>query len=137
MPRLIFPLFFLLAGCVSLDDVVGGIANTPEWFQQRRVEIRGEGYPDLRDVPDETNVRAIGKRLQATEALTRKEVAAFLADPRNEAAGITSEEISQTAAQLRSLLPVSEAGEYDGLLSSAEIEQLRARLKVPPVNKKQ
>jgi len=51
MLRLIIPLSLLLGGCASLDDVIGGIANTPEWFQERRVEIRGEGYPDIEAVP--------------------------------------------------------------------------------------
>ena len=41
----------LLGGCASLDNVVGGISNTPEWFQERRVQIRGEGYPKFSDVP--------------------------------------------------------------------------------------
>jgi hypothetical protein len=135
MTRLIFPLFFLLAGCASLDDVVGGIANTPEWFQERRVEIRGEGYPDLLDVPDEADVLDIGARLRSTENVTRNELSAFLADPRNEPATVTQEEISQTSANFRDQLP-SNPVTSEELLGEAEIKALREWLRVPPVKKR-
>ena len=134
MARLIFPLFLLLAGCASLDDVVGGIANTPDWFQERRVEIRGEGYPDLSEVPSETNVLEVGNRLRATEKATRAELDAFLQDPRNEPVNLTSEEIAQRGAQLRDVFRAAPKGD-DEFLSEAEIKALRTQLRVPPVNK--
>ncbi len=134
MARLIFPLFFLLAGCVSLDDVVGGIANTPDWFQERRVEIRGEGYPDLSEVPSDTNVREVGRRLLATEKATRAELDAFLQDPRNEPVNVTSEEIAERGAQLREAFLAAPKGN-DELLTEAEIKALHEQLRVPPVNK--
>lgn len=134
MLRLIFPLLLLLGGCASLDDVVGGIANTPEWFQERRVEIRGEGYPDLTEVPDGRSIGAIGARLQATEALARQDLEAFLTDPRTLPANTTREDIEQEAARLRALLPDLPLAS-DELLSEAEISAMRAKLRVPPVNK--
>ena len=134
MARLIFPLFLLLGGCASLDDVVGGIANTPDWFQERRVEIRGEGYPDLSDVPSETNVLEVGNRLRATEKATRAELDAFLLDPRNQPVNLTSEEIAQRRAELRDAFLAAPKGN-DEFLSEAEIKALRTQLRVPPVNK--
>lgn len=134
MARLIFPLFLLLGGCASLDDVVGGIANTPDWFQERRVEIRGEGYPDLSDVPSETNVLEVGNRLRATEKATRAELDAFLLDPRNQPVNLTSEEIAQRRAELRDAFLAAPKGN-DELLTEAEIKALHEQLRVPPVNK--
>lgn len=134
MLRLIFPLLFLLGGCASLDDVVGGIANTPEWFQERRVEIRGEGYPDLTEVPDGRSIGEIGERLQATETLARQDLETFLSDPRALPASVTSEEIEQVATRLRAELP-DLSPISDEMLSEADISAMRARLRVPPVNK--
>ena len=42
----------LLAGCSgSFAKVRTAIDQAPEWYDARRVEIRGEGYPEIIDVP--------------------------------------------------------------------------------------
>lgn len=46
--------FILLAlgGCASQVNAVRSAADeAPAWFQERREEIRGEDYPDIRTVP--------------------------------------------------------------------------------------
>ena len=134
MLRLIFPLFLLLGGCVSLDEVVGGIANTPEWFQERRVEIRGEGYPDINDVPEQENAAALRNTLASAKTGTLQELEAFLNDPRVEAASVTAEEITERAAELNRQLPVLEE-KGDALLTASEIAALRAQVRPPPINK--
>ena len=134
MLRLIFPLCFVLGGCVSLDDVVGGIANTPEWFQERRVEIRGEGYPDFADVPAETDAREIRKSLEITKSAALAELEAFTTSPRLEPANATSDDINQLSAKLKSEFP--DLGDLNSdLLTPAEIQALQAKMRPPPINK--
>ncbi len=50
---ILFGLCFLGAGCVSnvKNQVVSAVEKAPEWFENRRDEVVGQGYPDLRDVP--------------------------------------------------------------------------------------
>jgi len=136
MLRLIFPSCLLLGGCVSLDNVVGGIANTPEWFQERRVEIRGEGYPDFGDVPEQPDIKAVNRNLQAFETVARQDMEAFLNDPRNETATVSPEDISQLADSLRISIP-SQLEQIDPLLNDLEISALLGRVRPPPVNKPQ
>lgn len=133
MLRLIFPLCFVLSGCASLDDVVGGIANTPEWFQERRVEIRGDGYPDFADVPTESDSRAIWQSLENTKSVVLAELEAFLSSSRIEPANVTTDDMSQLAAKLNGEIP--DLNEIDNiLLKPAEIEALQAQMQPPPIN---
>ena len=132
MLRLIFPLLLLLSGCASLDDVIGGIANTPEWFQERRVEIRGEGYPDINSVPVLTDNGSLQAKIQLTEAVTRSEVLAFTSDPRNALSPVTEDDISQLADSLQAAMP-AEVAQIDALLTDADIEALRRRVRPPAI----
>lgn len=134
MSRLIIPLLLLVSGCASLDDMVDGIANTPEWFQERRVEIRGDGYPQFDDIPAPINVKDVQTRLAATETVTRGDLQAFLSDPRISPASLSQADISQTALEMQSDLP-RVIPDADPLLSRQDIADLRARLRPPPIQK--
>ena len=113
-----------LGGCVSIDEVVGGIANTPEWFQKRRVEIRGEGYPDLNSVPVAAPIKASRDRL----ALSAEEAAAARATlfdhPRAAGAHLTLADMQAIAAELQAQLPVTEP-KPEGFFAEGELEALR------------
>lgn len=132
MRQLIIPLVFLLGGCVSLDDVVGGIANTPDWFQEKRVEIRGEGYPSFRDVPAATDAQADDLRLRSEEEATRALLSSFLSDERAQPAEITTADIDKRADDLSKLL-VLEGGPNDRILTPAEIQALSDSVIPPPI----
>ena len=42
----------LAAGCASqADQMRESLAGTPEWFETRRAEIGGDGYPDINSAP--------------------------------------------------------------------------------------
>lgn len=44
-----------LGACASsMGAVRSAVDEAPEWFKERRVEIRGENYPDIRTVPQIT-----------------------------------------------------------------------------------
>lgn len=53
----------LLSGCTSLDSVMSGISNTPDWFTERRSEIRGDKYPVFSEVPDLMKVQNLQNKI--------------------------------------------------------------------------
>jgi len=116
-----------LGGCASLDDVVGGIANTPDWFQKRRVEIRGEGYPDLNAVPVAAPIKASRDRLSlgADEAAIAR--ATLFGHPRAEGAHLTHADMRAIAAELRPQVPMIEP-KPEGFFSEGELADLRAQV---------
>lgn len=116
-----------MGGCVSLDNVVGGIANTPEWFQERRVEIRGEGYPDLNTVPVTAPISDSRNRLElsTTEAASARQT--LFGSPRSALADITLAEMQSIAADLRPQLPQI-TPRPEGFMTESEIAALRAQV---------
>lgn len=134
MLRLIIPLSLLLGGCASLDDVIGGIANTPEWFQERRVEIRGEGYPDIEAVPVLTDSDSVQENLLLTEKNTRNSVAAFYSNPRNAVSDVTEADMVNLADSYRAFMP-EHVEQIDLLLTEAEILALREKVRPPAIKK--
>jgi hypothetical protein len=87
----------LLAGCASIVERTQG---APEWFDAKAREVRGEGYPKLREVPtarppspqaEETQKRADTLKVEfksAEDAAAAEPIA-------------TPDEIRARAAQLR------------------------------------
>ena len=45
------PLLLASACTSSFSKVRGAINDAPEWYGARRTEIRGEGYPQIADIP--------------------------------------------------------------------------------------
>lgn len=128
----ILPCILLLGGCASLDNVVGGISNTPDWFQQRRVQIRGEGYPKFKDVPAEIPVSEQRERLNISDEEAASARILLNDDPRAEAAPITSpEDISLREQALRASVP--ELGPLaDPQLSEEDIAKLLEQVHTLP-----
>lgn len=117
-----------LGGCASLDDVVGGISNTPEWFQQRRVEIRGEGYPKFADVPERVTNANLGAAVELSGADARRAKALFESSNRAATTDISSEEIATAADGLRERLPTRFIEPAPPIVSPAEVDALRREL---------
>lgn len=122
--------FLLATACSSsFTKVRSAINEAPDWYAERRVQIRGEGYPDIIDIPATTPaappVRALSKSGEDLAVLQRQ----FLTDPRAEVA--PAEKIEQVAAELRAEfepgLPEAE------FLSESEIAAIRASFNVPRV----
>lgn len=113
----------LQGGCASLDNVIGGIGNAPEWFQQRRVEIRGEGYPSFSEVPVDTFGETTRKQLQLSEQQMQEIHRLLEAHPRAELPILTAEDVARLAEELRE--PVEkELPAAEPLLSDEEIQAL-------------
>lgn len=118
---------FWLGGCASLDNVVGGISNAPDWFQERRVEIRGEGYPDLNIVPVAEPIRGSRTRLELSAEEAAKARETLFGDPRAALAHLTLRDMKQVADRLRPQLSNIEP-KPEGFLSEAQLAALRAQV---------
>jgi hypothetical protein len=91
----------LLGGCA---DLMQRSTIAPEWFQAKAVEVKGEGYPDLAEIPemrpstaDQAEWDKAAVELNAASAKLEKELANAEPIP-------TEEEVRARAAQLRAIL---------------------------------
>lgn len=41
----------LLAGCADIMQQSAISQIAPEWFEEKAIEVKGEGYPELNDIP--------------------------------------------------------------------------------------
>ena len=94
--------FALLAGCSSSFSRMKAVRdNAPEWYAARKVELSGQGYPRIVDVP----ISRDAKQREASLILSGAELEAvlekFYASGRAEAAVETGEEMRAWAAETR------------------------------------
>jgi hypothetical protein len=94
----------LTAGCADLmqQSYISQIA--PEWFEAKAVEVKGEGYPELADVPE---VRKAESTLaQSDEGATALKDAATKLEAQLAAQGVirSDDEVRATAARWRATL---------------------------------
>ena len=130
MRAVIFVTFALLAGCTSSFETVKTMrAQAPDWYEARKVEFRGEGYPSLAAVPETTPDYDPRKKLALSEAEVLAALALFNSDPRAEGAVETPEEIAAWATETRRAvegrLPAPD------FMTDAEVEAIKARFSVP------
>ena len=124
----------LLTACTgSFAKVRTAIDQAPDWYDARRVEIRGEGYPEIIDVPVIAEGRAPGQTLEASKARGAELRAVFEAnaravDPANVAAEI--EGLRETVRREFAGLEAS-----SDFLTEAEIEAIRSAFDVPRVTR--
>ena len=93
----------LLSGCADLMQQTAISQIAPEWFEAKAVEVKGEGYPELSDIPAVRPFDGTEKQWTA-EAAQLKASADKLEAQRAAPSDIrTAEEIRATAAQWRAL----------------------------------
>ena len=129
MRACLFVTFLVLAGCAgSIEKVQAMRAEAPEWYEARKLEFRGEGYPDINAVPPLSSQRATRTQLALSEAETLAVLEQFNSDPRAEGAVETADEMRAWALQARRAvegqLPAPD------FLTDAEVEALKARFDV-------
>jgi hypothetical protein len=73
----------------------------PEWFQAKAVEVKGEGYPELRDIPTAQGVRGALAEWEAEAQDLRREAAEVQSQLASIPPPPTEEEIRAKAAQWR------------------------------------
>ena len=93
----------LLSGCADLMQQTAISQIAPEWFEAKAVEVKGEGYPELSDIPAVRPFEGTEKQW-TREATELKAAADKLEAQRATPSDIrTAEEIRATAAQWRAL----------------------------------
>ena len=88
----------LLGGCA---DLMQRSTIAPEWFQAKAVEVKGEGYPEFKDIPTAEGVKGALAQWEAEAQSLRKEGAEVEAQLAAAPKPPTEEEIRAMAAQWR------------------------------------
>lgn len=107
----------MAAGCVNVMEQTAISQIAPEWFEAKTAEVKGEGYPELADIPEVRPFSGTAKQWQgeadglkaSAEELEKR---AELKDDHR-----TPDDIRATAAQWRALAEgrsPSPAGEPPG-----------------------
>jgi hypothetical protein len=125
------PLLLASACTSSFAKARAAINETPEWYEARRTEIRGEGYPEVSDIPrlepdwkPEAGLKASGRELKKLQAL-------FDGAERAQLTTRGADEIAAVAAELREAFgPDLPPGEF---FTETEIAAIRASFNVPRV----
>lgn len=125
------PLLLASACTSSFSKVRGAVNDAPSWYGERRAEIRGEGYPDIADIPTTDPKWKPGVGLAASGEQIALIQAAFAADAKAQAPAIGAEQIQAVAAEIRGAfepgLPPSE------FFTDTEIAAIRDSFNVPRV----
>ena len=101
----------LTSGCA---DLMQRSTIAPEWFQAKAVEVKGEGYPELAEIPTAKSVAGSQSSWEAEAEALKAEVAEIQAAAGPDRPIPTDEELRAKAAQLRALLENGRAAE-DGV----------------------
>lgn len=88
----------LLGGCA---DLMQRSTIAPEWFQAKAVEVKGEGYPEFKDIPTAEGVQGALAQWEAEATIVRKEAAELETQLASAPPPLTDEEIRAKAAQWR------------------------------------
>lgn len=104
-------------------------AQAPDWYEARKTEFRGVGYPSLSSVPQKSTGYDPLRKLQLSEEETLATLARFNSDPRAELAVETPDQILVWATELRRAvegrLPAPD------FMTDEEVEAIKARFNVP------
>ena len=94
----------LLGGCA---DLMQRSTIAPEWFQAKAVEVKGEGYPDIRDIPQSRGPTGAAAEWEGEAAALKNQAAKIEAAAAQSGEGETlptDEELRAKAAQMRALI---------------------------------
>lgn len=130
MRAVIFVTFAALVGCSSSIDRVRDMrAQAPDWYEARKTEFRGEGYPSLFSVPERMAGENPATKIQMSEEETLAALAMFNSDPRAALPVETPEDILAWAQEVKRAaegrLPAPD------FMTDAEVEEIKARFNVP------
>ncbi len=125
------PLLLASACTSSFSKVRGALNDAPDWYEARRTEIRGEGYPAIADIPAVDANWKPGEGLAASGADIAVIQAAFAADARAQAPAAGAAEIAAVVAAIQGEFePGLPPGDF---LTHTEIAAIRASFNVPRV----
>ena len=125
------------SGIVLLCLAAAGCSNSisdlreaaPEWYEARKQELQGEGYPDLGTVPADNTYRPRQAGLVKSAAEREAIRQAFFADPRSAPVTMQPAEIMRWSARIRE--QVSAYDTQASFLTDEDIARLRALFERP------
>ena len=122
----------LLVGCTnSFTKVRDAVNQAPDWYETRRQEIRGEGYPVLAEVPTIAPGELPGKTLPASAKRVSALAAQFAETARAELPANGPAEIAAVGAEIRQQF--AGLDESSNFLTDDEIAAIRNSFNVPRV----
>ena len=130
MRAVIFVTFALLAGCAtSLEKVQSMRDAAPEWYDARKVEIGGEGYPSVGDIPTITRENRPGTQLRISREDTLAALRLFQTDLRATGAEETAQAmLSWAIANRRAVEGQVAAPDF---LTDEDVQSLKAVFDTP------
>ncbi len=108
MPRPFAILFGLaglsmMAGCADIMQQSAVSQIAPDWFAEKAVEVKGEGYPELSDVPQERAFNGTLTEWKTQADQLKSDAETLEATTTADKDTRTADEIRATAAQWRAL----------------------------------
>ena len=133
IPLLIVALLLLQACTNSFAQVRGAVNQAPDWYADRRTEIRGEGYPAIADVPVIDAANPPGASIAPPDEKIAALRAVFDANPRSAVTPADLDLIGTLVSSVRSefagYLPSA------NMLTEAELAAIRESFNVPRVTR--
>lgn len=119
-----------MAGCAGSMSKISELREAaPEWYEARKQELRGTGYPKLSQVPTDSTYRprqsGLVKSAEDQAAIRR----AFFADPRSSMTYLDPNTIAQWGTAMRERLEARDTPV--DFLTDKEIAMLKARFNRP------
>lgn len=99
----------LLGGCADImqQQTISQIA--PDWFAEKAIEVKGEGYPELADIPQTRKVEGTQQQWETLATALKAEAAKLEARVKADGTIRTDEEVRATAAQWRACVEEGKA----------------------------
>ncbi len=94
----------LVGGCADImqQQTISQIA--PDWFAEKAIEVKGEGYPELAEIPQARPVSGTRTQLEARAEALKTQASQLEAKLNADGAIRSDEAVRATAAQWRALV---------------------------------
>lgn len=93
----------MAAGCADIMQQSAVSQLAPEWFAEKAVEVKGEGYPKLSDVPPVRPFSGTQKEWEAQADALKTDAEQLEARNADKSDYATPDELRATAAQWRAI----------------------------------
>lgn len=114
-----------LSACATpLERVISVAGDVPDWFEDRRSEVRGEGYPSLTAVPNNIDNPLTEAQIRETSAVLDV-YEDFLRHPRAQVSTTSPADILAFRDQLEASLPPVSSLKPITPMTDAEIQAIR------------
>jgi len=99
----------LLGGCADIMQQQAISQIAPDWFEQKAIEVKGEGYPELAEIPQTRPVSGTRAQWDKQAAALKNEAAQLEAALNAQGQIATDEAVRARAAQWRACVEEKKA----------------------------